>query len=220
MYVNVCLKIHRNHQQTTFCQSHDDKRLQMGKLRQQHDQRRDIRQNDSRGGGSLYKHGYVYITTKQGLNPPTRWQGVDHEHLGSTSRQDKPSRQAVKTSHRKVRALGLSMWAFPSMGVHPNHPFSWDFPRKNNHPTIGVPPWLWKPPCHLGTFQTKSALSTHPVQVTRTESLWARSLRAQERYGQPPGQFVPWSVGNLLRQSSTCPNSKNVKDSLPIRAST
>ena len=42
---------------------------------------------------------------------------------------------------------GSSMSGFPEIGLPPNHPFlDGIFPNKN-HPAIGVPPWLWKPPC-------------------------------------------------------------------------
>ena len=45
--------------------------------------------------------------------------------------------------------VSISMWVFLEMGVPPNHPFQWDFPLQTIH--LGVPPWLWKPPCVLKT---------------------------------------------------------------------
>ena len=45
--------------------------------------------------------------------------------------------------------VSISMWVFLEMGVPPNHQFQWDSPLQTIH--LGVPPWLWKPPCVLKT---------------------------------------------------------------------
>ena len=55
----------------------------------------------------------------------------------------------------------FDIWRFPWIGVPLNHPFGISL---INHPAIGVPPWLWKPPC-MGTFNVGS-VDSHSVFMT------------------------------------------------------
>ena len=39
------------------------------------------------------------------------------------------------------------LWQFLEIGLPPNHLFIDGNFQEINHPAMGVPPWLWKPPC-------------------------------------------------------------------------
>ena len=53
---------------------------------------------------------------------------------------------------------------FQFMGVPLNHPFLFGIFHEVNHPAMGVPPWLWKPPYSWDLYrQLPSALPTFRV---------------------------------------------------------
>ena len=58
-----------------------------------------------------------------------------------------------ETILRSIKGLSCKniMCGVPKIEVPPNHPFL-DGIFSINHPAIGVPPWLWKPPCVISRY--------------------------------------------------------------------
>ena len=75
----------------------------------------------------------------------------------------------------------LRKWRFPKIGVPPNQPFiDWSF-HEINHPAVGVPPWLRKPP-KWWMFQVN-----HPnmTSIASARNLW-RQRRTSGSFGETP----------------------------------
>ena len=87
------------------------------------------------------------------------------------------------------------IWRFPEIGVPPDHPFSMGFSIAN-HPAIGVPSWLWKPPhvmkCHKFQFFFRSK---HGRRQAPRIAPGRQALASWD----PWDPWDPWDLPGLVR---------------------
>ena len=69
----------------------------------------------------------------------------------------------------------FSTWGFLKLGVPPNHPCYIIGFSIMNHPAIGVPPWLWKPPHIKVRFPISSSTNRGVPYIINIISLWTNN---------------------------------------------